>query len=131
MASRVLCLNKTRIFSLRAHPDLQATLFIKFNLRSCYDGHGTIMLFHNNTKLSKSCTLTDSDAEFITTLFNGNTSLSMNIITTYKTPKMQLCHCFVILKNILEIPPTDCSIFILGDLKVDMLIKNLFFGKHY
>jgi hypothetical protein len=84
MASHVLCLNETRISSLKAHPNLQATLLGKFNVMSYYDGHGTIMFFHDNMKLFKSCIFTDSSAEFITALFNDNTSSPMNIITIYK-----------------------------------------------
>ena len=68
--------------SLKAYPNLQATLLGKFNVLSCYDGHGTIIFFHDNMKLSKSCIFTNSSAEFITPLFNGNTSSPMNIITT-------------------------------------------------
>jgi hypothetical protein len=79
---------------------------------SCYDGHGTIMLFHDNMKLSKSCTFTAFGAEFIIALFNGNTSLPMNIITTYKPPKMQLFDYLVILSSILETVLIDCSTFI-------------------
>jgi hypothetical protein len=83
------------------------------------------MLFHDNMKLSKSCTFTDSSAEFITAWFNGNTSSPMNIITTYKLPKMQFCNYLVILQSILETVPTKCSTFILGDLNVGMLIESL------
>ena len=58
MASDVLCLNKTRISSLNANLDLCTLLLNKFNALSCYDGHGTIMLYHTNMALFKSYTFT-------------------------------------------------------------------------
>ena len=67
------------------------------------------MLFYNDMKLSKSCTFIDSGAEFIIALFNDNTSSPMNIITTYKPPKMQICNYLVILQSNLETVPTNCS----------------------
>jgi hypothetical protein len=129
MAFGPLGVNETRIYSLQAHLDLQATLVGKFNDLSCYDGHGIIMLFHNDMKLSKTCTFTDYGTEFITTLFNGNTSSPMNIITTYKPPKMKICNYLVILQSNLETVPTDCSTFILGDLTPKGL-RGVFSKKH-
>jgi hypothetical protein len=101
MASNILCLNETQISSLHANLDLHALLLQKFNTLSYYDGHGTIMLYHTNMTLFKSCTFTHFGAKFIMSSFNENTSQAMNIIATYKPPKMQLCHYLGVLKNIL------------------------------
>jgi hypothetical protein len=125
MASDVLCLNETRISSLDANLDLCALLLNKFNALSCYDGHGTIMLYHTNMTLFKSCTFTHFGANFIMSSFNENTSRAMNIIATYKPPTMQLCHYLDILKNILKLIPIDCPTFLLGDVNVDMFVENL------
>jgi hypothetical protein len=59
MPSHVLCLNETIISSLQAHPNLQVALLGNFIVLSCYDGHGIVMFFHDDMKLSKSCTFID------------------------------------------------------------------------
>jgi hypothetical protein len=125
MASHVLCLNETRISSLQAHPDLHIALLERFNVLSCYHSHGTIMLFRKDMTLFKSRTSMDSGAEFIKGFFNDSMSGALNIITTYKPPKLQLSHYLILLKDILETVPISCPTFVLGDLNVDMLIKNL------
>jgi hypothetical protein len=111
MASDILCLNETQISSLDASSDLHALLLQIFNALSCYDGHGTIMLYHTNMTLFKSCTFIHSGAEFIMSSFNENTTRAMNIIVTYKPLTMQLCHYLGVLKNILKSMPTDCPTF--------------------
>jgi hypothetical protein len=125
MASHVLCLNETRISSLQAHPNLHIALLERFNVLSCYHSHGTIMLFRKDMTLFESRTSMDSGAEFIKGFFNDSTSRALNIITTYKPPKLQLSHYLILLKDILETMPINCPTFVLGDLNVDMLIKNL------
>jgi hypothetical protein len=56
MPSHVLCLNETIISSLQAHPNLHTTLLKNFNVLSCYDNHGTILLFWKDMILYERCT---------------------------------------------------------------------------
>jgi hypothetical protein len=45
----------------------------KFHILSCYDEHGTMVLYDDNVSLIESTTITNSTVEFITALFNDNT----------------------------------------------------------
>jgi hypothetical protein len=100
--SHVLFLNEIRISSLRTHLDLHTTFLEKFNFLSCYASHWTIMLFWKDMTLSESCTFMDSGANFIKSFFIDSMSQAINIITTYKPPKLQLSCYLILLKDILK-----------------------------
>jgi hypothetical protein len=102
MVSHVLFLNEIRISSLRTHLDLHTTFLEKFNFLSCYASHWTIMLFWKDMTLSESCTFMDSGANFIKSFFIDSMSQAINIITTYKPPKLQLSCYLILLKDILK-----------------------------
>ncbi len=79
---------------------------------------GIMIFYDDNVLLTKNTKITNSSAEFITTLFNDNTWEALYIITIYKPPKMQVSHFNSILKNIVQKKPSHCPIVIIGDFNI-------------
>jgi hypothetical protein len=90
----------------------------------CYNEHGTMVLYDDNVSLTKNTIITNFNAEFITTFFNDNTWKALYIIAIYKPPKMQVSHFNYILENNIQKMLSHCSIVIIGDFNINILIKK-------
>jgi hypothetical protein len=67
----------------------------KFYILSCYDEHGTMVLYDNVSFLLETINITNNSAEFLIILFNKNTCEAINIIVIYKPPRMQIHFSFL------------------------------------
>ncbi len=124
LASHILCLNETRIRNVHLNSKIYNALSQKFHILSCYDEHGTMVLYYDdNVSLTKSTTITNYDVKFITTLFNDNTWEALYIIAIYKPPKMQVPHFNSILENIVPKTPSHCPTIIIGNFNIIFLTK--------
>ncbi len=121
LASHIICLNETRIRNVHLNSEIYYVLSQKFHILSCYDEHGTVVLYDDNVSLTKITTITNSSAEFITTFFDDNTWEALYIIATYKPLKMQMSHFNFILKNIVQKMLSHCSIVIIEDFNINFL----------
>jgi len=70
-------------------------LLDKFYILSCYDEHGTMVLYDNVSFLLETINITNNSAEFLIILFNKNTCEAINIIVIYKPPRMQIHFSFL------------------------------------
>jgi hypothetical protein len=102
LASHILYLNETRIRNVHLNSKIYNVLSQKFHILSCYDEHGTMVLYDDNVSLIEITTITNSSVEFITTFFNDNTQEGLYVITIYKPLKMQVSHFNSILENIIQ-----------------------------
>jgi hypothetical protein len=73
LTSHILCLNETRIKNVHLNSKIYNPLSQKFHILSCYDKHGTMVLYDDNVSLTKNTTITNSGAQLNTALFNDNT----------------------------------------------------------
>jgi hypothetical protein len=73
LASHIISLNETRIKNGHLNSKIYNVLSYKFHVLSCYDEHGTMVLFDDNVSLIENTTITNSGVEFITMHFNDNT----------------------------------------------------------
>jgi hypothetical protein len=67
------CLNETKIKNVHLNSKVYNVLSQKFHILSCYDEHGTVVLYDDNVSLIENIIITNFGAEFIITLFNDNT----------------------------------------------------------
>jgi len=70
-------------------------LLDKFYILSCYDEHGTMVLYDNVSFLLETINITNNSAEFLIILFNKNTCEAINIIVIYKPPRMEIHFSFL------------------------------------
>jgi len=56
----------------------------KFSILSCYDDHGTIVIFDKNNTLNAHETHTKNGIEIITATFNLNTTRTIHVVAIYK-----------------------------------------------
>jgi hypothetical protein len=96
----------------------------KFRILSCYDEHGTLVLYNNNMSLIKNTIITNFSVECIVALFNDNTQEALCIIAIYKPPKMQVSHFNFILEYIIQKMPSCCLIVIIEDFNINILTKT-------
>jgi hypothetical protein len=84
-----------------------------------------MVLYDDNVSLIENTTITNSNAKFITTLFNENTQKILYIIVIYKPPKMQVSYFSFIFLKIRQKMPSHCLIIIIGDFNIDFLTKQI------
>jgi hypothetical protein len=60
----------------------------KINIISCYDEHGTMVLYDEMVTLTQTNSLTNVSVKFITAFFNNKTRETLHLIVVYKPPKM-------------------------------------------
>jgi len=124
LASHILCLNETRIRNVHLNSKFYNVLSQKFHILSCYDEHGTMVLYDDNVSLTKITTITNYGVEFITAFFYDNTGQALYIIAIYKPLQMQMSHFNSILENIVQKMLSHCPTEIIGNLNIDFLNKN-------
>ncbi len=86
LTSHILCLNETKMNFFDINSKFYTILWQEFQILSCYDEHGTIILYDDNVS-SIDTTMTHSKTEFNTAFFNNNTHDSLYVIMVYKPPK--------------------------------------------
>ncbi len=96
----------------------------KFHILSCYDEHGTMVLYDDNVSLTKTTTITNFGVEFIIALSNDNIWEASYIIPIHKPPKMKTSCFNFILKSIIHKMPSHCPIVIIGDFNIYFLTKE-------
>ncbi len=95
----------------------------KFNIISCDDEHGPMLLYDKMVILTQTIMLTNVGAEFIIALFNDNTQETLYLIAIYKPPKMQVNYFCCILTTIMKQMPQNVPMIIIEDFNVDILIE--------
>ncbi len=90
LASHIFCFNETKIRNIDQNKEIKQVLLDKFDILSCYDEHGTMVLYDNIVFLLRTTNITNNSAEFIIILFNKNTCEAINIIVIYKPPRTQI-----------------------------------------
>jgi hypothetical protein len=88
VASHILSSYETKIKNIHIDPNIYTTILKKIHIISCYDQHGTMILYNRTMISSKSTSMTHSKTKLISTTFNENTRQAIHIITIYKPP-----HC--------------------------------------
>jgi hypothetical protein len=121
LASHMFCLNETKMKNLDINSKIYNCLSQKFQILSCYDEHGTIILYDDNVSLIHNTTMTHSKVEFNTAFFNNNTCDALYVIIVYKPPKMQLSHFDYMLETFIHKMPSNCPTMIIGDFNIDLL----------
>jgi hypothetical protein len=102
LASHILCLNETKIKKIQTNNKLYLAISKKFNIISCYDEHGIMILYDEMVTLTQTNLLTNVGVEFIIALFNNNTQEALYLIAVYKPLKMQVNYFCCILKTIIK-----------------------------
>jgi hypothetical protein len=100
LASHIICLDETRIQNIIIHLKKFTKQYPKNNNLSCYNEHGTMILYDKMFILSNTTSTRNADAEFIYAGFNQNTREVIHVITIYKPPKMRISYFISILKKI-------------------------------
>jgi hypothetical protein len=73
LTSHSSCLNETKVKNLDINSKNYNVYHKNFQILSCYNEHGTMILYDDNVSLTDNTIITHSRAEFITALFNNNT----------------------------------------------------------
>ncbi len=99
---------------------------LKFSILSCYDGHGTVMLYNPNNTLDTHEIHIQNGIEIIAATFNFNTWRTIHVV--YKPPTKCIENFLQLLKkNYVKVPHYCLTIFI-GDFNVNML-ENILASK--
>ncbi len=96
----------------------------KFNIISCDDEHGTMVLYDEMVTLTQTNLLTNVGPKFIIAFFNDNTWETLYLIAIYMPPKMQVNYFCCILKTIIKQMPQNVSTIIIEDFNVDILTET-------
>jgi len=81
-------LNENRVKIIQANKKLYLVINKKSNIVSCYDEHGTMVLYDEMVTLTQTNSLTNVNAKFIIAFFNNKTQETLYLIVVYKPPKM-------------------------------------------
>ncbi len=95
-------MNEIRIQNIHLNLEIYNVLSQKFHVLSCYDTHGTMVLYDDIVSLIENTTITNYSVELITTLFNDNTQETLYITIIHKPPKMQVSHFQIYIRNIIQ-----------------------------
>jgi len=68
-ALHIFCLNETKIQNIQIHQEIYNVISKKFNMLSCYNGYGTMMLYHTIMFLSHTFSITNLGLEFLKFFF--------------------------------------------------------------
>jgi DNA polymerase III psi subunit len=85
-ASHLFCLNETKIPNIQTHQEIYYIISNKFKILSCYDQHGTMILYNKNMLLSHTFSKKKNVLNFFIGFFNKNTQKALYIIAIYKPP---------------------------------------------
>jgi len=119
-------LNETRIQKFCTYQEIhKAILNNKSNILSCYDQHGTTILYDKMISLSNTISIRHSNAKFIVTTFSKNKWKAIHVIAIYNPPEMQIPYFLSILKTIIQKLPMDCQPIIIGDFNKYILTNIL------
>ncbi len=81
-------MNENRVKIIQANKKLYLVINKKSNIVSCYDEHGTMVLYDEMVTLTQTNSLTNVNAKFIIAFFNNKTQETLYLIVVYKPPKM-------------------------------------------
>jgi hypothetical protein len=85
----------------------------KFHVISCYNEHGTMVLYDDIVSLIENTTIPNSAIELITTLFHDNTQETLYITIMHKPPKIQVSHFQIYITNFIQIYLPICLTIII------------------
>jgi hypothetical protein len=68
-ASHILGLNETKIQNIERHQEIYNIILNKFKILSCYDQHGTMILYDTNMFFSHTLSKTHSSVKFLIVFF--------------------------------------------------------------